>query len=171
MVADGLAAIQERAEAAGDLAVDGAGDDVLGRQFGAGVIGGHERRAEAASTRIGALAAQGLAGQGRGVEAEVDGGGVELHELRIGDPRPGQGRQPQPLAAHGGRVGGHGVEAAEPAGGQHRRRSDHLDQPPAALDQGAAHGRRSRPAAGRGRGRGPRPRHGRRRAPRRRWSP
>jgi hypothetical protein len=51
-----------------------------------------------------ALAAQGLGGQGGGIAADVDGRGVELHELRIGDLGPGQGGQAQALAAHLGRA-------------------------------------------------------------------
>ena len=70
----------------------------------------------------GALAAQGLADQRHGIEPDIERGGMELHELHVGQRRAGARRQRQPLADGAQRVGGVGVEAAQPAGGQHDRR-------------------------------------------------
>ena len=95
--------------------------------------------AAVAVDQLGPLAAQGLGGQGRGVQPHVDGGGMKLHEFRIADHRAGQRGQRQAFAPRDRRIGRHGIQPADAAGGQdHRRRLD-LDQLPASLGQHAAH--------------------------------
>ncbi len=138
MRADRLAGVEEGAAALGDLAMDRPGDHVAGREVGHRVVGGHERPPLGVDQHR-ALAAQGLAGQGRRVEVDVDGGGVELDELGIGDLSPRQGRQRQALAADGDGIGGDGVEAAQAAGGEDGGRGGDLHQSAAHLGQHAAH--------------------------------
>ena len=94
------------------------------------VIAGHEGLAVAVH-QARAFSAQGLGGQGRGVGADVDGGGMELDELGIVDARADGGGQGQALAAHGGRIGGDRIEAAEAAGRQDGGRRDDLHAAPA----------------------------------------
>ena len=77
----------------------------------------------------GAFAAQRFGGERRGIAADGDGGGMELHELRIGDQRAGARRHAQTFAARFQRIGGDGVERAEAAGGEDHRRGAEQDQP------------------------------------------
>ena len=93
--AHGFARIEEGAAAGGALGVDGAGDHVARRQLGVRMVAGHEPLAVGVDQH-GAFAAQRLGGQRRGVAADVDGRGVELHEFGVGDQRAGQRRQPRP---------------------------------------------------------------------------
>ncbi len=133
-----LAGIEEGAFARGDLPVDGAGHNVARGQLGLGVIALHEGAALSVD-QPGALAAQSLGGQGRGVDIHGDGRGVKLHEFRIGDLGARQGCQGQALAAHGGGHGGHGIETAQAPGGQDHGAGHDLDLTAAEIDQGAAH--------------------------------
>ena len=64
---------------------------------------------------------------------------MELHELGVGDAGAGAGGQGQPLAAHGGGIGGDRIKAADAAGGQDHRRCGDLDETPVLFDQGPAH--------------------------------
>ena len=65
---------------------------------------GHEALAARVDQRR-AFAAQRLGGQRRRVAADVDGGGVELHELRVADHRAGPRRHGEAFAArYGGLV-------------------------------------------------------------------
>ena len=91
--ADGLATIQEHILAGNDLAVNGAGDDVARRQLGIVVESGHEALA-AFIDQDRAFTAQRLGGQRRGIPSHRDGGGMELHEFRIGDQGAGARRHP-----------------------------------------------------------------------------
>lgn len=80
----------------------------------------HQRRA---------LAPQRLGGERRGVQAQVDGRGVELDELGIEHRRARQRRHRQPLAPERARVGGDRVEPAHAARRQHGRGRRDLDPP------------------------------------------
>ncbi len=130
--------IEENRAAEALLAFDRPGHDIARREVAGRVIAAHEGLALGVH-QARALAAQGLGGQGRGIGADVDGRGVELDEFRIGDLRPGHRRQGQALAAHGGGVGGHRIEAAQAAGGEDRRGRGDLDHAAVVFDQGAAH--------------------------------
>ena len=66
-----------------------------------------------------ALAAQGFGCERGGIAADVDGGRMELHEFGIGDDGAGARRHRQPDAARLGRIGGHPIELADAAGGEH----------------------------------------------------
>ncbi len=125
-LANGRAGIEEGAATARDRFMDGAGDDVAGRKIPERVAAGHDRGAGRVDEH-GAFAAQGFAGEGRGVGVERDRGRVELHELGVADQGARERRQRQALADEHARVGGHGVEAAEAAGGEQRRRGDDLE--------------------------------------------
>ena len=116
--------------------MNGAGHHVPRRQLGRRVISRHERLAVAVHQPR-ALAAQGLGRQGRGVAADIDGGGMELDELRIGDLRAGQGGEAQTLAPQLGRSRSHGIETADTARGQNHGRRDNLGQLSALFDQHA----------------------------------
>ncbi len=137
-VTDRFAGVQEGALAGGQLAVDGAGDHVARRQLGALMIAGHEG-VTVAVDQLGAFPAQGLGGQGGGVAPDVDGRGVELHELGIGDAGAGGGGQRQALADGRGRIGGHCIEAAQPSGRQDGRGRQDLAQAAAGFHQHPAH--------------------------------
>ena len=67
----------------------------------------------------GAFAAERFGSEGGRVGTRCDGGRVELHELGVGDDRAGPRRHAHGVAAHAGRVGGHGVKSAESARRQH----------------------------------------------------
>ena len=137
-----LAGVEEGAAAGGALGGDGPGDHVARREVAGRVIAAHEGRAVGVHQPR-ALAAQGFGGQRRRIGRDVDGGRMELDELGIADARAGQGRHGQALAAHAGGIGGHGVEAADPAGRQQGGRGDDLDRSPPASTRAP----RTRPAA------------------------
>ena len=96
--AHGLGGVEEGAASAGEFGEHAARDNVAGGEFRILV----QRRHEALSGAVdqnGALAAQGLGGERRGIAADVDGGGMELHELGVGDharrrARPWRGPSP-----------------------------------------------------------------------------
>ena len=77
----------------------------------------------------GAFAAQRFGRQRRGIAADGDGGGMELHEFRIGDQRAGARRHAQAFAARFQRIGGDGIKRAQPAGGEDHRAGPEQDQP------------------------------------------
>ena len=112
--ADGLAAIEEHFVAGGDLAMDGAGDDIARRQFAHRGCAAHETPPGFVDQDR-AFAAQGFGGQRRGIAPDGDRGGMELHEFRIGDHGTGARRHAQAFAAGFGRIGGHGIERAQAA--------------------------------------------------------
>ena len=89
-----------------------------------------------------AFAAQRFGGERRRIAADVDGGGMELHEFRIGDQRARARRHAEAFAARLQRIGGDGIERAEAAGGE-----DHG----AARGTGPAAHRRPMPCARTGR--------------------
>ncbi len=134
--ADGLAAIQIDARARDDLAVDGARHDIARRQFGILVDAGHEALAAPVHQHR-AFAAQCFGGQRRGIAAHRDGGGMELHEFRIGDHRAGARRHAQALAARFQRIGGDAIKRAQPARRQNHGAGAEQDQPRIAADAGA----------------------------------
>lgn len=100
------------------FALDGAGDDVAGGEFEAGVVVVHEASAEVIAEG-GAGAAEGF-GKEESLELGVgEGGGVKLHELEVlgsGADAVGEGD-----AVGGGdaRVGGGGVDFSAAASGEH----------------------------------------------------
>ena len=89
-----------------------------------------------------ALAPESLGGQRHGVEADIHGGRMELHELRVEDFRAREIGCGHAFAQQGGRGGGAGEQAAGAAGGQHHGGGQNLDHPPRTgrptLDQGTA---------------------------------
>ena len=85
------------------LEVDGAGDDVARREFGARIVFRHEARA-VGQLQQAAFAAHGLGDQeGLGLRV-VEAGRVELDEFHVGDPAAGP-------PGHGDAVAGRGVRA------------------------------------------------------------
>jgi len=84
--ADGGAAIEEGAAASCAFGMDGAGDLVARGEITERVIVGHEG-ASGAIDQFCAFATQGFGGEWGRVAADIDGGGVELHELGVGDQR------------------------------------------------------------------------------------
>ena len=92
--ADRLRRVEKGAAPGGDFGEDAARDNVARRQFGVLVQGRHEALAGAIDQNR-AFAAQRFGGQRRGIAADVDGGGMELHEFGIGDARAGPRRHGQ----------------------------------------------------------------------------
>ena len=133
------AQVEHRGEAVGEGGADGGGGvevDAVPRlqagpdrpshhvargQLGIGVLPDHEA-ASGVVHQDRPLAAQGLGEQGHGVPPAGQSGGVELHELQVGQPRSCPGGHRQAVAGHLGRVGGVGVQTADAPGGQHHRR-------------------------------------------------
>ena len=66
-----------------------------------------------------ALAAQRFGCERRRIGADVERGGVELNELRVGDDRADAGRHGDRFTARIGGIGRHGIERADAAGRQH----------------------------------------------------
>ena len=122
--------------AGGDVRRHGARDDVARLELGT-ALPCHEARACLVYEHR-AFAAHGLADQRHGIEPDIERGGMELHELHVGQRRAGPRGQRQALADGAQRVGGVGIEPAQPAGRQHD---------PAARQQ-AGVGRASRQHAG-----------------------
>ena len=85
----------------------------------------------------GAFAAQRFGRQRRGIAADRDGGGMELHEFRIGDQRAGARRHAQAFAARFQRIGGDGIERAQPAGGEDHGAGAEQHQPGMRAQAGA----------------------------------
>ena len=109
--------IEEDAMAGRDVRRHGARDDVARLELAA-ALACHEARAGLVDQHR-ALAAHGLADQRHGIEPDIERGGMELHELHVGQRRAGPRRQRQALADGAQRVGGVGIEPAQPAGRQH----------------------------------------------------
>lgn len=87
---------------------DALGDDVPGRQLGQFVLAQHEAHAVGVD-QVGTLAAHRLGDQGLlalRVGAEEQHGGVELHELQVGDLGARAEGEGDPVAGRHGRVGG-----------------------------------------------------------------
>ena len=116
MRADGGAAIEESTAPGRDLGEHAAGDDIARRQLGIGMQALHEALAGGVD-EDGTFAAQGFGGQWRGIDIGVDGGGMELHELGVGNHGAGAGREGDGLAARVGRIGGDIVKRTDAAGG------------------------------------------------------
>ena len=76
----------------------------------------------------GAMSPQGLGEQGPGHRRVVQSGRVELHELDVGDERPGPQGHGQAVTGGLDGVGGHREQLAGAAGGQNRVGGPHLDQ-------------------------------------------
>ncbi len=115
---EGGAGVEKNLPARLDLAVVGPRHDVPGRQFGILVDGGHEALTQVVD-QDGALAAERFGGERGGIGASRDGGGVKLHEFRVGDDRPGAGGHAHCVAADARRIGGDRIEPAQAARGQH----------------------------------------------------
>ena len=109
--------IEEDAMAGRDMRRHRARDDVARLEFSA-ALACHEARAGLVYKHR-ALAAHGLADQRHGIEPDIERSGMELHELHVGQRRARPRRQRQALADGAQRVGGVGIEAAQPAGRQH----------------------------------------------------
>jgi hypothetical protein len=112
-----LARIEEDAMAGGDVSGHGARDDVARLELGA-TMTRHEPAAGFIHQHR-ALAAHRLADQRHGIEPDGKRGGMELHELHVGQRRTGAGGQRHALADGAQRIGRLGIEAAQPAGGEH----------------------------------------------------
>ena len=113
-----VTAIEKRAAAACDLAEHGAGHDVARPELGVFVHRAHEALAASVDEQR-AFAAQRLGRERRGVAADIDGGRMELDELRIGDHGAGASGDGDTFAARLARIGGDGVDLAGAAGGEH----------------------------------------------------
>ncbi len=140
-----LAAVEINARAAAELAVNGARHDVARRKLGHGMTAQHEAFAPAVDEDR-ALAAQGFGGERRGVAADGDGGGMELHEFGVGDERARACGHGKPVALRRGGIGGHGVKRAHASGRQHHMaRADENERarlalvPAMGLGEDAAH--------------------------------
>ncbi len=161
---------------------DRLGDHVARREVGQLVLPLHEAHPGVVDEE-GALAAHRLGDQrllAAGGRPEVHHGGVELHELEVGDPRPRAQRQGHAVAGRDRRVGRLREDLAHAAGrqddGAREHRADAVRSGPRPSRAGWPRPRpRRRTAAGRGRararsprcrGRPGRPRPGRGRSPR-----
>ena len=100
-----------------DVRRHGARDDVARLELAA-PLARHEAPAGLVDQHR-ALAAHRLADQRHRIEPDIERGGMELHELHVGQRRAGPCRQRQPLADGAQRIGGVGVEPAQSAGRQH----------------------------------------------------
>jgi len=133
--ADGVPGVQEHPAAALELGEHRARDDVAGgervAQQGAPVRGDQDR----------ALAADRLADQRHRVEAaDVEGGGVELHHLKVPEDGAGAGGEDEPLPVGAERVRGVGVQAAHTASCQDGAGGGEDGAQAAALDLDAGDG-------------------------------
>ena len=113
-----MAAIEESATSAGDLAEHGARHDVARAKLGVFVHRAHETLPPPIDEQR-AFAAQGLGGERRGILANIDGGRMKLDELGVGDDRAGAGGDGDALATRLARIGGDGVDLARAAGCEH----------------------------------------------------
>ena len=86
----------------------------------------HEALAGAVDQRC-ALAADRFARKRGRIATDVDCGRMELHELGIGDAGAGARRDGETVARGLRRIGGHGVEMADAAGGEHDGGGRELD--------------------------------------------
>lgn len=106
---------------------DALGDDVPGRQFGQLVLSGHEAHA-AGVDQVGALTAYRLGDEGLlafRVRAEEQHGGVELHELEVGDLRARAQGERHAVAGRHGRVRGRREDLPHAAGREDDRGGVH----------------------------------------------
>jgi hypothetical protein len=108
------------------LAEDLARDDVARRQLGERVARRHEPLAARVDERR-PLAAHRLADERERVLGRVERGGVELHELHVGEPRAGAPGDRVAVAGGHLRVRGVAVHLAAAAGGEHRGVGGDLD--------------------------------------------
>ncbi len=102
---------------------DALGDDVAGRQLGQLVLTDHEAHAVGVH-QMRALAPHRLGDQrllALGVGAEEEHGGVELHELQVGDLGARAQGERDAVAGGDGRIGGRGEDLAHAAGGEDHR--------------------------------------------------
>ena len=96
---------------------DRAGDDVAGREFGAGLIR-HEALAGLVDQGC-AVAANGLGDQRHRARRPVERGRMKLDELEVRKLRTRARRQRQPLAEAAGRIGAVEKQSADAAGRDH----------------------------------------------------
>ncbi len=111
-----------------DFAVNGAGDDVARRKLRVRMHRRHKAPAGLVD-QDGAFAAERFGGERRRIAADSDSGGMELHELGIGDDRPAARRHPDPFAARLQRVGRQAIKRADAAGGEDHRQAAEQHQP------------------------------------------
>ena len=101
----------------GHLCEHGAGDDIARREFGHGVIIGHEAVAVAVD-ELCAFSADGFRHQGSRGAGNVDGGGMELDHFHIAGDGAGAVGHGVAVGGGDGGVGGFAVEDACAAGGE-----------------------------------------------------
>ena len=126
----------EVAQVEGDLAAqrggaagDRARDDVARAQLGHGVLARHEP-VPAGVAQHRPLAPHRLAHQRERAVAEGERGGVELHQLEVGQRRAGPGGQGRAVGRRPGGVGGARVEPAHAARGERHRPRRARARPP-----------------------------------------
>ena len=110
------------------LVVDGAGDDVARRQFGARIVLGHEARA-VGQAQDAAFAAHRLGDQERLGVRVIEAGRMELDELHVGDAAAGAPGHGDAVAGRGVGIGGVEVDLAGAAGGEHGMAGAEGDHP------------------------------------------
>jgi len=115
-----LPCVEECAAPGRDLGEHAAGHDVARRELGERMTRQHETLAIGVDQRR-PFAAQRLRRQRCRIAADHDGGGVKLHEFRIGDHGAGARGDRKARSACFKRIGGDGIEMAEAAGREHHR--------------------------------------------------
>ena len=120
MRAERLCRVKEHAVAGGDFREYAARHDIPRRQFSQSVLSLHETFALVVD-QCRAFAAQCFGRQWRRIATDHDGGGVKLHEFRIGDNGSGARGDGEPQSTGLGRICRHGVEMPDAAGRQHHR--------------------------------------------------
>ena len=118
--ADRRARVEKGAVAARDAAEHAARNNVAGREFGGWVDVGEKAMAVPVDDQR-ALAAQRFRRERRGIDADVDGGRVKLHEFGVGDQRAGARRHGDAGAAGVDGVCRDAIEMADAAGREHKR--------------------------------------------------
>ena len=123
ILADRRTAIEEGAAAGSDLGVDGAGDDVARREFGA--AGGRlsMKRSPAALTRIAPSPRSASVRSGAGSRPTASAVGWNWTNSGVGDNGAGAGGHADAAASGLGRVGGDRKEMADAAGRRARPRA------------------------------------------------
>ena len=129
--------VEEDTMAGGDVGGHGARDDVARLELGA-PLPRHETRAGLVDQHR-AFAAHRLADQRHGIETDIERGGMELHEFHVGESGAGARRERQALTNGAQRIGGMGVEPAQPAGRQHHATGGQQAGAPRSCRQHARH--------------------------------
>src|SRR3954470_14075523 len=113
-----MARIQEHLPAwPSDLGDDGARNHITGREFAAGHLG--EKTLTLLVDQHGSSPAQRLCGERHRVRPGCDGRGVELHELKVAQNRPGPSGQSEAAPYRTERICRVRVEPTQPACGEH----------------------------------------------------